>query len=52
MAGKADLVNSIVDRVEAAAVPGAADEELAYASLDAAEAAGGEAGRGGWVADG
>ncbi|HYR09593.1 MAG TPA: hypothetical protein VEQ60_17595 [Longimicrobium sp.] len=51
MAGKADLVNSIVDSVDGIAAGNAADE-LAYASLDAAEAAGADAGRGGWVADG
>jgi hypothetical protein len=51
MAGKADLVNSIVDAVDGV---GAAetDDDGGYASLDAAEAAGGDPGRGGWVADG
>jgi hypothetical protein len=51
MAGKADLVNSIVDRVDGAATTESADD-AAYASLDAAEAAGAEAERGGWMADG
>lgn len=48
MAGKADLVNSIVDGVDGAAAtqsPG----DAAYASLHAAEA---EAEPGGWMADG
>lgn len=54
MAGKADLVNSIADSVEGitSSSSAGADDDAAYASLDAAEAAGGEAGRGGWVADG
>jgi hypothetical protein len=51
MAGKADLVNSIVDSVDGTTITGAADDG-AYASLTAAEAAGAEAERGGWVADG
>ena len=51
MAGKADLVNSIVDRVEGVAATESPDD-AAYASLDAAVAAGAEAERGGWLADG
>lgn len=51
MAGKADLVNSIVDRVEGGSTADSSDD-AAYASLSAAEAAGAEPGRGGWVADG
>jgi hypothetical protein len=51
MAGKADLVNSIVDRVEGATATESPDD-AAYASLDAAVAAGAEAERGGWLADG
>ena len=39
MAGKADLVNSIVDVVDGAAAPEAADDS-AYAALDAAVLAG------------
>jgi hypothetical protein len=52
MAGKADLINSIVDAVDGAAADPQPSDDGAYASLDAAEAAGAEAGRGGWVADG
>ena len=51
MAGKADLVNSIVDSVEGITFPGfiGGDDDAAYESLDAAEAAGGDRGRGdGW----
>jgi hypothetical protein len=51
MAGKADLVNSIVDSVDGATTTDSSDD-AAYASLDAAVAAGAEAERGGWVADG
>jgi hypothetical protein len=52
MAGKADLVNSIVDSVEGGSASDSSDE-AAYASLDAAAAAGAETARGGgWVADG
>lgn len=52
MAGKADLVNSIAGSVEGSAVPDSSDD-TAYASLDAAAAAGAETDRGGgWVADG
>ena len=51
MAGKADLVNSIVDSVGGGS-PDDSSDDAAYASLDAAVAAGGEPGRGGWVADG
>ena len=51
MAGKADLVNSIVDRVEGTTAE--SSDDAAYASLDAAVAAGADAERaGGWVADG
>jgi hypothetical protein len=51
MAGKADLVNSIVDSVDG--VSAASSDDAAYASLDAAVAAGETAERaGGWVADG
>lgn len=46
MAGKADLVNSIVDSFGAAAEPPEAEDDGSYAPLDAAEAAGG------WIADG
>jgi|GEM_PF-3936976 len=51
MAGKADLVNSIVDRGDGDAVAGSPDD-AAYASLDASVAAGETVERGGWVADG
>jgi hypothetical protein len=51
MAGKADLVNSIADSVGGIAATEPPDD-AAYASLDAAEAAGSEAERGGWMADG
>jgi hypothetical protein len=51
MAGKADLVNSIADSVEGVTTTDSSDD-AAYASLDAAEAAGAEAERGGWMADG
>jgi hypothetical protein len=51
MAGKADLVNSIVDSVDGVSATDSSDD-AAYASLDAAVAAGAEAERGGWVADG
>jgi hypothetical protein len=51
MAGKADLVNSIADSVEGITSSVGVDDD-AYASLTAAEAAGAEAERGGWVADG
>jgi hypothetical protein len=50
MAGKADIVNGIVDRVYGETTESA--DDAAYASLDAAEAAGAEAERGGWMADG
>lgn len=48
MAGKADLAGSIGHGVEGTNFP----NNAAYASLDAAEAAGAEAERGGWMADG
>ncbi|WP_420129293.1 hypothetical protein [Longimicrobium sp.] len=48
MAGKADLVNGIADGADGTVDP---SSDPAYASLSAAEAAGGEPGRG-WVADG
>jgi hypothetical protein len=52
MAGKADLVNSIVDSVVGASASDSSGD-AAYASLDAAAAAGAETERGGgWVADG
>jgi hypothetical protein len=51
MAGKADLGNSIVDRVEGGSAADSSDD-AAYASLDAAVEAGTDPGRGGWVADG
>ena len=53
MAGKADLVNSIADSVEGITSSSSIGvDDGAYASLTAAEAAGAEAERGGWVADG
>jgi hypothetical protein len=51
MAGKADLINSIVDSVDGAEVTGSPDD-AAYASLDASVTAGETVDRGGWVADG
>lgn len=48
MAGKADLTGSIVHGMNGTDLP----DDAAYASLFAAEAAGAEAERGGWVADG
>jgi hypothetical protein len=51
MAGKADLVNSIVDSFGATSDDG--EDDAAYASLDAAVVAGEPAERGGgWIADG
>ena len=46
MAGKADLINSIVDSFGATAEAPEAEDDGAYAALDAAESAGG------WMADG
>jgi hypothetical protein len=53
MAGKADLVNSIADSVDGTAAA-SADDDAAYAALDAAVAAAGEPIErgGGWMADG
>ena len=50
MAGKADLVNSIVDSSGVTAGSPEAEDDGAYASLDAAEAAGADGA--GWMADG
>ena len=47
-------MNSNADTVEGitSSSSAGADDDAAYASLDAAETAGGEAERAGWVADG